>query len=75
MRSALTKKAIMANLNSGNLRILCLHDDESNAMELSDTLEILGERLFEKYGIDLIYVNAPLISSSSSRNIFLILIV
>ena len=56
----------MANLNSGSLRILCLHDDESNAMELSDTLEILGERLFEKYGIDLVYVNAPLISSSSS---------
>ena len=58
----------MANLNSGSLRILCLHDDESNAMELSDTLEILGERLFEKYGIDLVYVNAPLISSSSRNH-------
>ena len=52
----------MANLNSGALRILCLHDGESNAMELSDSLEVLGERLFEKHGIDLVYVNAPLIS-------------
>jgi len=44
------------------LRILCLHDDESHAMELSDSLEVLGERLFEKHGIDLVYVNSPLTS-------------
>ena len=44
------------------LRILCLHDDESHAMELSNSLEVLGERLFEKHGIDLVYVNSPLIS-------------
>ncbi|KAL3933414.1 MAG: hypothetical protein SGBAC_010412 [Bacillariaceae sp.] len=44
------------------LRILCLHDDESHAMELSDSLEVMGERLFEKHGIDLVYVNSPLIS-------------
>eukprot|EP00980_Cylindrotheca_fusiformis_P007060 scaffold1482_cov120-Cylindrotheca_fusiformis.AAC.2 len=48
-----------------NLRILCLHDDESNALELSDSLEVLGERLYEKYGIDLVYVNSPLISRQS----------
>lgn len=50
---------------SANLRILCLHDDESNASELSNSLEVLGERLFEKYGIDLVYVNSPLISRQS----------
>jgi len=44
------------------LRILCLHDDDSHAMELSNSLEVLGERLFEKHGIDLVYVNSPLIS-------------
>lgn len=44
------------------LRILCLHDDESNAMDLSDSLEALGERLFQKHAIDLVYVNSPLVS-------------
>lgn len=50
---------------SSFLRILCLHDDESHAMELSNSLEVLGERLFEKHGIDLVYVNSPLISRTS----------
>lgn len=44
-----------------SLRILCLHDENSNAGELSDQLEVLGERLYEKYSIDLVYVNAPLL--------------
>lgn len=44
-----------------SLRILCLHDGNSNAGELSDQLEVLGERLYEKYMIDLVYVNAPLL--------------
>jgi hypothetical protein len=44
------------------LKILCLHDDDSHAMDLSDSLEALGERLFQKHGIDLVYVNSPLIS-------------
>lgn len=44
-----------------SLRILCLHDGNSNAGELSDQLEVLGERLYEKHMIDLVYVNAPLL--------------
>jgi hypothetical protein len=43
------------------LRILCLHDSGSNATELSDRLEALGERLYENHAIDLVYVNSPLL--------------
>jgi hypothetical protein len=53
---------------SANLRILCLHDDDSNAMELSKSLEVLGERLFERYGIDLVYINSPLVSRQTNSN-------
>jgi hypothetical protein len=53
---------------SAKLRILCLHDDDSNAMELSNSLEVLGERLFERYGIDLVYVNSPLVSRHTDKN-------
>jgi Serine hydrolase (FSH1) len=48
-----------------SLRILCLHDGHSNAGELSDQLEVLGERLYEKHMIDLVYVNAPLLVKGS----------
>ena len=49
-----------------SLRILCLHDGLSNAGELSDQLEVLGERLYENHWIDLVYVNAPLLVKKSS---------
>jgi Serine hydrolase (FSH1) len=48
-----------------SLRILCLHDGLSNAGELSDQLEVLGERLYENHSIDLVYVNAPLLVKAS----------
>lgn len=51
-----------------SLRILCLHDNGSNAGELSDQLEELGERLYEKHMIDLVYVNAPLLVSHDDDN-------
>lgn len=51
-----------------SLRILCLHDGNSNAGELSDQLEVLGERLYEKHMIDLVYVNAPLLVKASSED-------
>ena len=47
------------------LRILCLHDNESNANELSNKLELLGERLYEKHAIDLVYINSPLVQLRS----------
>jgi hypothetical protein len=50
-----------------SLRILCLHDGKSNAGELSDQLEGLGERLYEQHMIDLVYVNAPLLLKTSSE--------
>jgi hypothetical protein len=37
-------------------------------MELSNSLEVLGERLFERYGIDLVYVNSPLVSRQTNTN-------
>jgi hypothetical protein len=43
------------------LRILCLHDAASNSNQLSEELEVLGERLYENHGIDLVYVNSPLL--------------
>jgi hypothetical protein len=49
---------------SPGLRILCLHDVHSNSSKLSDRLETLGERLYEKHAIDLVYVNSPLIAST-----------
>jgi hypothetical protein len=43
------------------LRILCLHDDNSNALELKDSLTQLGDRLYEHHGMDLVFVNSPLV--------------
>lgn len=42
------------------LRVLCLHDAESHAREMQESLAALGQRLFEQHGIDLVYVNSPL---------------
>lgn len=43
------------------LRILCLHDAESNAAALQASLKPLGDRLYTEHGqIDLVYVNSPL---------------
>lgn len=49
-----------------SLKVLCLHDGRSNAGELSDQLEVLGERLYENHLIDLVYVNAPLLMENDS---------
>jgi Serine hydrolase (FSH1) len=42
------------------LRVLCLHDAESDAHEMQEALAALGRRLFEQHGIDFVYVNSPL---------------
>jgi Serine hydrolase (FSH1) len=42
------------------LRVLCLHDAESHAHEMQESLAALGQRLLEQHGIDLVYVNSPL---------------
>jgi hypothetical protein len=47
------------------LRILCLHDANSNASILKDQLDILGTRLYENHGgIDLVYVNSPIVTTT-----------
>jgi hypothetical protein len=50
------------------LRILCLHDNHSNAAELKETLDLLGGRLCEHHNIDLVYVNSPLVTLQSENN-------
>jgi hypothetical protein len=52
------------------LRILCLHDANSNASLLKEDLDRLGQKLWKKYGsIDLVYVNSPIsLVSSSNRD-------
>ena len=48
------------------LRILCLHDQNANANQLRESLDTLGERLYEKHAIDLVYVNSPLLTQAAS---------
>ena len=42
---------------STGLRILCLHDANSSASTLKQALTSLGDRLYQKHGIDLVYIN------------------
>eukprot|EP00934_Nitzschia_sp_Nitz4_P004033 Nitzschia sp. Nitz4//scaffold82_size85912//76663//77897//NITZ4_005153-RA/size85912-processed-gene-0.18-mRNA-1//1//CDS//3329558871//4023//frame0 len=48
------------------LRILCLHDAKSNAHELFQQLEPLGDRLLENHAIEFVYINGPLVVSSDN---------
>jgi Serine hydrolase (FSH1) len=47
------------------LRILCVHDTNSNAFELKSEFRLLGNKLYENHSVDLVYVNGPLISSAT----------
>jgi hypothetical protein len=44
------------------LRILCIHDNGSNALALKNEFRLLGEKLYQYHSIDLVYVKAPLTS-------------
>ncbi|KAI2494717.1 serine hydrolase [Fragilaria crotonensis] len=44
-----------------SIRVLCLHDANSNAKLLHERLRPLDERLYEKHGIEFVYINAPLV--------------
>lgn len=48
------------------LRILCLHDAHSSASGLKRQLSRLGDRLYLKHGIDLVYINSPLCTSQEA---------
>jgi Serine hydrolase (FSH1) len=43
------------------LRILCLHDGDSNADELSDSLLLLSQKLAQLHAIDLVHVQSPIV--------------
>ena len=47
------------------LRILCMHDGNSNAAELKQQFELLGKKLYEKHAIDLVYVDSPITTTSN----------
>jgi hypothetical protein len=61
-----------ANASSGGssppLRILCLHDADSNAALLKESLDILGQRLFLQHQVDLVYLNSPLVATAAAEN-------
>jgi hypothetical protein len=48
------------------LRIICLHGANSNASLLQKAFSHLDERLYDKHGIELVYVNSPLRCSPCS---------
>lgn len=47
--------------NYACLRVLVLHDAQSNAKESHLLLKDLDDRLYEKHGIELVYINSPLV--------------
>lgn len=49
------------------LRVLCLHDCDSNALELHQSIKLLDERLYEKHSVELVYINSPLIRNSAPK--------
>lgn len=44
------------------LRILCLHDADSNANELTAQTKKLADRLWRNHHMELVFVNAPIVS-------------
>ncbi|KAG7340271.1 serine hydrolase [Nitzschia inconspicua] len=46
------------------LRVLCLHDACSNAYDFSRQLEVLSQQLFHRHGIELDFVNSPLLTKN-----------
>jgi hypothetical protein len=54
--------------SSSLLRVLCLHDERSNSYELSRKLDSLGERLYQKYCIDLVFVDGPLVVNTNTAD-------
>jgi Serine hydrolase (FSH1) len=44
------------------LRVLCLHDENSNASLMQTDLAELARKLEKQHGVELVYMNAPLLS-------------
>jgi Serine hydrolase (FSH1) len=43
------------------LRVLCLHDEQSNAAQLATQWSRLEEKLAERHGVELVFCNGPII--------------
>jgi|EP00979_Chaetoceros_neogracilis_P000691 hypothetical protein len=50
------------------IRVLCLHDSGSSAIDLISHLQKLGERLHKDHNIELAFINAPNIKSSALQH-------
>jgi Serine hydrolase (FSH1) len=52
----------MASASSSSLlRVLCLHDEQSNATQLATQWSRLEEKLAERHGVELVFCNGPII--------------
>ena len=50
------------------LRVLVLHDTKSCAAEAHRLLTVLDDRLYEKHGIELVYIDSPLLFMPSTQD-------
>jgi len=60
MSTATHERENSQSFHPARLRVLCLHDADSNATKLKTALDRLGQRLYERHSIDLVYVNSAL---------------
>eukprot|EP00956_Cyclotella_meneghiniana_P034592 scaffold106491_cov74-Cyclotella_meneghiniana.AAC.4 len=50
------------------MRVLCLHPEASSALTFSQDLSKLEQRLWEKHGIELYFIDAPLLDIQTNNN-------
>jgi hypothetical protein len=51
----------MATPSSSLLRVLCLHDEQSNASRLATQWSQMEKKLAERHGVELVFFNGPII--------------
>lgn len=51
------------------MRVLCLHPASSSALQLSQSLSKLEDRLWNKHGIELVFVDGPLLDVHVGREV------
>ena len=51
------------------MRVLCLHTEASSALQLSKDAHKLEERLYTKHGIELVFVDAPLLDVQLGQSV------
>jgi len=53
-----------------SLRILCLHDGSSSAVELHEALQQLDRRLHRNHQVELVYINSPLRGNNADGHVW-----